>query len=189
MARNGDIGGRTVGLVGFGRVAQQLASRLSGFDVRLLVYDPYGDAETIASCGEEKVEEMGRVFRESHFVSLHVRLTDETRRLIRREYFEVMKPIAYFINNARSRMVHYDNLYKVLNEGGIAGARLDVHDDELLGKDSAWRNLENVTFTLHIAGSTIDTQENTVRMVAEAVRELVMTGRCANTVNAALEGA
>jgi D-3-phosphoglycerate dehydrogenase len=168
-----DIGGRTVGLIGYGHVARQLASRLLGFEVRLLVYDPYVDAATIASYGGEKVEEMERIFRESDFVSLDARLTDETRRFIRREHFELMKPTAYFINNARSRMVRYDDLYEVLKEGRIAGAALDVHDDEPLGKDSPWRKLENVTLTPHIGGSTISTEENTVRMVAEAVRELV----------------
>ena len=101
-----------------------------------------------------------------------------------------MKPIAYFLKNARSRMVRYDDLYEIFKESGIAGAVLDIHDDEPLGKDSPWRNLENVTFTLHIASSTIDTQGNTVSMVAEAVQELVETGRCANTASvAALEGA
>ena len=86
-----DLYGCTVGLIGFGQVARQLAPRLSGFNVKLLVYDPYVGAETIESYGGEKVEEMERVFRESDFVSLHARLTDETRYFIGREHFELMK--------------------------------------------------------------------------------------------------
>jgi D-3-phosphoglycerate dehydrogenase / 2-oxoglutarate reductase len=179
-----DLYGCTVGLVGFGQVARQLAPRLSGFDVTLLVYDPYVDVETIESYGGEKVEGMDHIFRESDFVNLHARLTDETRRFIGREQFELMKPSAYFINNARSRMVRYDDLYEVLKEGRIAGAALDVHDNEPLGEDSPWLELENVTLTPHIAGTTTSTWENSVRMVAEAVKEIAETGHATNTVNA-----
>jgi D-3-phosphoglycerate dehydrogenase len=179
-----DLAGSTVGLVGFGQVARQLAPRISGFDVTLLVYDPYVDAETIESYGGQKVEDMDRIFRESDFVSLHARLSDETRRFIGREHFEMMKPTAYFINNARSRMVRYDDLYEVLKEGRIAGAALDVHDDEPLGEGNPWVKLENVTLTPHIAGTTTSTWENSVRMVAEAVKEIAETGRATNTVNA-----
>jgi D-3-phosphoglycerate dehydrogenase / 2-oxoglutarate reductase len=178
-----DLYGCTVGVVGFGQVARQLAPRLSGFNVELLVYDPYVDEETIESYGGEKVEQMERVFREADFVSLHARLTDETRRFIGWEHFELMKPTAYFINNARSRMVRYDDLYEVLKEGRIAGAALDVHDDEPLGEGNPWVELENVTLTPHIAGTTTSTWENSVRMVAEAVKEIAETGRATNTVN------
>lgn len=178
-----ELGGRTVGLIGFGNVARQLARRLSGFDVGLLVYDPYVDAETISSHGGEKVEDLERVFREGDFVNLHARLTEETRRFIGREHFELMKPTAYFINNARSRMVRYDDLYEILKEGRIAGAALDVHDDEPLGADSLWAELENVTLITHLAGTTQDAWENSAWMVAEAIREYAETGRCENTVN------
>lgn len=179
-----DLYGCTVGLIGFGQVARQLAPRISGFDVKLLVYDPYVDAKTIESYGAEKVDDINHIFRESDFVSLHARLTDETRRFIGKEHFEQMKPTAYFINNARSRMVRYDDLLEVLKEGRIAGAGLDVFDDEPLGEGSPWLELENVTLTPHIAGSTTSTWENSVRMTAEAVKEIAETGRATNTVNA-----
>ncbi|MBA2692941.1 MAG: 2-hydroxyacid dehydrogenase [Rubrobacter sp.] len=184
-----DLFGRTVGLIGFGQVARQLAPRISGFEVKLLVCDPYVDAETIGSFGGEKVDDMDTVFRESDFVSLHARLTEETHRFIGREHFDLMKPTAFFINNARSRMVRYDDLLEVLKEGRIAGAALDVHDDEPLGEGSPWTELENVTLAPHIAGSTTSTWENSVLMTAEAVKELADTGRATNTVNAeSLEG-
>ncbi len=179
-----DLYERTVGLVGFGQVARQLAPRISGFRVKLLVFDPYVDAETIESFGGEKVDDMDTVFRESDFVSLHARLIEETRRFIGKEHFDLMKPTAFFINNARSRMVRYDDLYEVLKEGRIAGAALDVHDDEPLGEGNPWLDLENVTLTPHIAGSTTSTWENSVLMAAEAVKELSDMGRAKNTVNA-----
>jgi D-3-phosphoglycerate dehydrogenase len=156
---------------------------LAGFDVRLLIYDPYVDKQTISSYGGEKVEDMEHVFREGDFVSLHARLTEETNRFIGRKHFDLMKPTSYFINNARSRMVRYDDLYETLKEGQIAGAALDVHDDEPLPKDSPWLRLENVTLAPHIAGVTTGTLENSVRLVAEAITEFAETGRCVNTVN------
>src|SRR5215210_5526374 len=179
-----DLYGCTVGVIGFGQVARQLAPRLSGFNVKLLVYDPYVDAETIKSFGGEKVGDLETVFREGDFVNLHARLTEETRRFIGKEQFDLMKPTAYFINNARSRMVNYDDLYEALKEGRIAGAALDVHDDEPLGAENPWVGLDNVTLAPHIAGSTTSTQENTVRMTAEAIGEFIETGHCENTVNA-----
>jgi D-3-phosphoglycerate dehydrogenase / 2-oxoglutarate reductase len=178
-----ELHGRTVGLVGFGQVGRRVAERLAGFDPRILVYDPYVDAAEMRSRGAEKVDDIERVFREGDFVLLHARLTDETRRFIDRRLFELMKPTAYFINNARSRMVDYDALYEIIAERRIAGAALDVHEDEPLPADSPWRRLDNVTLTPHIAGSTEETVENSVRLVAEAVAEIAASGRATNTVN------
>jgi D-3-phosphoglycerate dehydrogenase len=172
-----------VGVVGFGQVGRRVAERLAGFNTRILVYDPYVDAAEMRSRGAEKVDDIERVFREGDFVLLHARLTDETRRFIDRSLFELMKPTAYFINNARSRMVDYDALYEILAEGRIAGAALDVHEDEPLPADSPWRRLDNVTLTPHIAGSTEETLENSVRLVAEAVAEIAASGQATNTVN------
>jgi D-3-phosphoglycerate dehydrogenase len=179
-----DLFRATVGVIGFGQVARQLAPRLSGFQVNLLAYDPYVDGGTISSYGGEKVEDINTVFRESDFVNLHARLSDETRRFIGREQFGLMKPTAYFINNARSRMVDYDDLYNVLEDGRIAGAALDVFDEEPLPEDSPWRELENVTLVPHNAYSSMSTWENSPRMTAEAIREIADTGSATNTVNA-----
>ena len=184
-----ELGGRTIGLVGFGHVGRRLARRLSGFDVRLLVYDPYVDGDVIAGLGGIKADDMDEVFAEADIVSLHARLTDETRGFIGEHQFARMKPTGYFVNNARSRMVDYDALLEALRRGRIAGAALDVHDDEPLPPDSPWRDLDNVVVTPHIAGMTVQMQENSYRLVAEAVREFAETGRCEHTVNAAALGA
>ncbi|MBV8991592.1 MAG: hypothetical protein JO372_23770, partial [Solirubrobacterales bacterium] len=178
------VGGSTVGLVGFGHVGRQLARRLLGFRVRLLVYDPYVERDTIDALGGEKVVDLEQLFRESDFISLHARLSEETRGFIGLDLFELMKPTAYFINNARSRLVRYDELYEVLAAGRIAGAAIDVHDDEPLPDDSAWRSLENVTLTPHVAGQTEETVENSVQLVAEAIGQIAGGSTPPNTVNA-----
>jgi D-3-phosphoglycerate dehydrogenase len=184
-----ELAGRTIGVIGFGNVGRKLARRLAGFDVRLLVYDPYVDAATIKEHGGEKVEDFAVVFRSSDVVTLHARLTDETSRFIGREQFSLMKPSAYFINNARSRMVDYDALYEALAGRRIAGAALDVHEDEPLPPESPWRRLGNVTLTPHIAGSTPEVWTNSATLVARAIKEVAQDGRATNTVNPeALEG-
>jgi D-3-phosphoglycerate dehydrogenase / 2-oxoglutarate reductase len=183
-----ELPGRTIGLVGFGHVGRQLARRLAGFGVRLLVYDPYVDPDTIDAHGGIKVPELNAIFREGDVVSLHARLTDETRRFIGAEQFALMKPTAYFINTARSRMVDYDALHHVLAERRIAGAGLDVHEDEPLPPDSPWLKLPNVTLSPHVAGSTEDAWRKSVDLVATAIRELADTGRATGTVNAQVLG-
>lgn len=178
-----ELAGRTIGLIGFGNVGRKLARRLSGFDVNLLAYDPYVDAATIEAHGGQKVEDFGWIFREADVVSLHARLTEETHRFIGREQFELMKPSAYFINNARSRLVDYDALYDALANRRIAGAALDVHEDEPLPADSPWRRLPNVTLTPHTAGATPEVWTNSAWLVAEAIKEVVDTGQATNTIN------
>jgi D-3-phosphoglycerate dehydrogenase len=179
-----ELSGRTIGVVGFGHVGRKLARRIAGFDVRLLVYDPYVDAGTIKEHGGEKVEDLTVVFSEADIVTLHARLTEETHRFIGRELLELMKPSAYFINNARSRMVDYDALYELLASRRIAGAGLDVFEEEPLAADSPWRRLDNVTLAPHTAGATPEVWTNSAQLLAEAIREVAETGRAANTVNA-----
>lgn len=180
-----ELSGSTVGLVGFGQVGRQVARRLAGFDVRLLVYDPYVPGPVIAGYGGEQVDDLDTVFCEADFVSLHARLTEETRRFIGEEQLSKMKPTAYVVNNARSRLVDEDALYEALAHRRIAGAALDVHDHEPLPADSRWRQLDNVTLTPHLAGSSPGTTKRSVALVAEAVDEFIKTGRCERTVNRA----
>lgn len=179
-----ELGGRPVGIIGLGHVGRQTARRLSGFGVRLLVHDPYVDDETIAALGGERSDGLDAIFREADVIFLHARLTEETRRFIGREQFALMKPEAYFVNTARSRLVDYDALYEVLAEKRIAGAGLDVHDDEPLERESAWRELDNVTLSPHVAGSTRESWQNSVRMVAEAIGDLDAGRQPDTTVNA-----
>jgi len=178
-----EIGHSTVGMVGFGQVGRQLAQRLAGFQVRLLVADPYIDPADLRRYDGESAS-LADVFRLSDYVVLQARLTPETERFINAELFGLMKPSAYFVNVARSRLVDYDALYATLSAGRIAGAGLDVYDEEPLPPDSRWRSLPNVTLTPHFGGDTIQTNENSARLVAETVAELAATGRIARAANA-----
>lgn len=178
-----EVGGSTVGLVGMGHVGRELARCLRGFGARLLVHDPYLTDEVIVEHGAQRAD-LDTVFRESDFVQLLARLTPETERFIGRRQFALMKRTAFFINTARSRLVDTDALYEALATGSIAGAGLDVHDQEPLPADSPWRALDNATLTTHYAGDTVTTNLRSARLVARAVDELARTGRCLEAVNA-----
>lgn len=179
-----EIGGSTVGLIGLGHVGRAFADRIRGFGARLLAYDPYVPDDVHARHGVVRASELDTVFRESDVVQLFARLTPETERFVGARHFALMKPTAYFVNTARSRLVDTEALYRALVNRHIAGAGLDVHDQEPLAADSPWRSLENVTITTHYAGDTTTTTLRSARLVAEAVTELAATGRCAAAVNA-----
>lgn len=179
-----EIGGSTVGMVGIGHAGRAFADRLRGFGSRMLVYDPYAPDEVMERHGVMRADDLDTVFRESDFVQLFARLTSETERFVGARHFALMKPTAYFVNTARSRLVDTGALYEALATRRIAGAGLDVHDQEPLPADSPWRRLDNVTVTTHYAGDTTTTNRRSARLVAEAVAELAATGRCAAAINA-----
>jgi D-3-phosphoglycerate dehydrogenase len=178
-----ELGGSTVGLVGFGHVGRELAKRLRGFEVDLLVSDPYVVDAALEEHDAKRVD-LDTVFRESDFVHVLARLTPETERFITAKHFALMKPSAYFVNTSRSRLVDYDALYDVLANGRIAGAGLDVFDSEPIAPDNPFRTLDNVTITTHFGGDTVTTNLRSARLVAEAIVELERTGRITTAANA-----
>lgn len=179
-----EIGGSTVGMAGFGHVGRAFATVLRGFGARLIAYDPYVSDDVLADHAVARAGTLDAVFRESDFVQVFARLTAETERFIGASHFAMMKPTACFVNTARSRLVDTAALYDVLASHSIAGAALDVHDQEPLPADSPWRRLDNVTITTHFAGDTTTTSVRSARLVAESVAELAATGRCVSAVNA-----
>ncbi len=179
-----EIAHSTVGMVGFGHVGQIFSQRISGFGARLLAYDPYAPAESLAESGVSRVDDLTDLFAQSDFILVQARLSPETTRFIGAEQFAAMKPSAYFLNVARSRLVDDEALYDVLAAGRIAGAALDVFDDEPLPADSKWRRLDNVTMTTHFGGDTVGTNIASARMVVSAAAEFASTSRVSRAVNA-----
>jgi D-3-phosphoglycerate dehydrogenase len=179
-----EIGGRTVGMVGFGHVGVHFARRLAGFGCRLLAYDPYIGDEVLASYGVTRASTLDDIFAGSDFTVVQARHSAETDRFIGAAQFALMPPHAYFINVARSRVVDTEALYEVLAEGRIAGAGLDVFDVEPLPPDSPWRALDNTTMTTHFGGDTEETGTTSTRLVAQALAEFAKTGKVRAAVNA-----
>lgn len=150
-----DFNERTVGIIGYGEIGRLVAKKLSGFDVNILVYDPYykGDDVKIASLEE--------LMKESDFVTIHARLTQETEHMIGERELSLMKPSAYLINTSRSALVDEKALYQALKDKRITGAAIDVFDVEPPPIDYPLVTLPNVTLTPHMAGGSQDAFKNT----------------------------
>ncbi len=181
-----DLPGKTAGIIGFGEIGRKVAKRLAGFDVRILAYDPF---VTQAPQGVTLVD-LPTLMAESDFVTVHARLTEETRGLIGAELLARMKRTAYLINTSRSALVDESALYEALAARRIAGAALDVFDTEPPGRAYPLVALDNVTVTPHMAGGSNDAFFNCPKLLAAEFRKLLAGGEPRSVVNRpALEGA
>lgn len=159
-----EIGGKTIGIIGFGHIGQLVAKFLSSFDAKIIFYDPYVKKTNL---NVKKVDSIAYLIRHSDIITIHMRATKETLHIIDEDMFDLMKPSAYFINTARSALVDEKALIAALKEGRIAGAAIDTFDEEPLPADSEFLNLKNATLTSHLAGSTADAFKNTPKLFAQ----------------------
>ena len=161
-----ELTGATVGIIGFGNIGSRLAKKLTGFEIRLLVYDPYVPKERIEKAGGEKVD-LSDLLRQSEIVSLNLALTSETFHLIGEKELRQMKSTSYIINAARGPLLDEKALYRALQEGWIAGAGLDVFEEEPAKMDHPLFSLDNVVVTPHLGGSTYKARKRLVIMAVE----------------------
>jgi len=133
--------GKTIGIIGLGRVGKEVAKRLEAWGVRLIAYDPYVDQRQFKQLGVERVS-LEELLRESDIVSIHVVLTSETTHMIGPKELRMMKPSAYLVNTARGEVIPQDDLAAALRDGVIAGAALDVFEEEPLPKESPLRTID-----------------------------------------------
>jgi len=167
-----ELPGKTIGLVGFGYIGQLVAQKLSGFKVNILVSDPYVSEEVIRKYKAKKVT-VEYLLKNSDFVSLHTRLNKETKNIIGEKELSFMKKNAYLINTARAGLIDEDALYHLLKEKKIAGAALDVFWQEPIGKNSRWLELDNVTLTTHIAGTTNEALTKSPYLLVKDINKLL----------------
>jgi len=161
LCRN--LGGKTIGLLGFGAIAKMVAKRLSGFDVRIIYHDIHkADTETESKLNAHAVS-FEELLTQSDVISIHTPLSASTRRMINAEALSKMKSTAIIVNTARGGIVDEDALYKALTTGAILGAGLDSFDTEPLPGDSPFLALDNVVVTPHAGGGVLDNVENVTR--------------------------
>lgn len=161
------VWGKTLGIIGMGVIGKSAVQRAKGFNMKVMAYDKFWNAEYAAANGIAYAE-IDEILKEADFVSLHVPLTPETKNLIGAEQLSMMKPTAYLINAARGGVVDEDALYKALKEGKIAGAGIDVFSSEPPTK-SPLLDLKNVILTPHMGGFTDGALGLTSEFVAQAV--------------------
>ncbi len=178
-----ELHGKTLGLVGAGRIGTEVARRARAFGMRILTYDPYLSRERAEQQRMELVT-LPDLLEESDIVSLHCPLTDETRGLISSKELARMKPSAYFINAARGGVVDEDALAEALADEKIAGAALDVFAHEPVDPDHPLLKLDNVVLSPHLGSATREAQRSVGIEIAKAVRDALLAGRFHSAVNA-----
>jgi (R)-1-hydroxy-2-aminoethylphosphonate ammonia-lyase len=167
-----DLAGKTLGLVGFGRIGKAMARRGGGFGMRRLVYDPYVPHDT-AGWGDLALVALEEVLEEADFLSMHCVLTPETRHLIGPDQLGRMKQSAILVNVSRGALVDPSALVEALREGRIAGAGLDVFPAEPLDRSDPLHALENVVLTPHLAFYTHEAHARLEEQCGRAVRDLL----------------
>jgi glyoxylate reductase len=178
----GDVWGKTLGIVGFGRIGRGVARRAQGFGMRVLYSDAVrAPAEVEREFNAEFVDR-DRLFRESDFVSIHVPLLPDTRHLISTENLNKMKPTAYLINTSRGPVVDEAALAKALEKKKIAGAALDVFENEPK-VHPALLTRKDVILTPHIASASVETRTKMAVMAANNVVALFQGRRPPNALN------
>lgn len=177
-----DVYGKTIGIVGMGRIGQAMARRARGFDMNILYYDEYRpDPEVEKELGLTYVP-FDELLQKADYVSIHVPLMESTHHLIGERELKLMKKTAYLINSARGPIVDEKALVKALQEKEIAGAGLDVFEDEPeLAPGLA--ELDNVVLAPHIASATIETRSKMATMAAEGCLSVLKGERPVNLVN------
>ncbi|MDQ7949636.1 MAG: NAD(P)-dependent oxidoreductase [Pedobacter sp.] len=173
--RGYELKGKTIGLIGYGFMGQQMARKLSGFEVNVIAYDKYKTAFGDAYAREVSMEE---IVRQSDVLSLHIPLTKETRQMVNEEYlFHFRKPI-FLINTARGEIVDTRAVLNNINNGKILGAGLDVLETEkfpALGEQSWYPALianDKVILTPHVGGWTFDSYRKISEVLAQKLREM-----------------
>lgn len=166
------LSGRTVGIIGFGNVGRRFAGLLRGFNVEVLVYDPFVQREDMELVGASLVS-FDDLLSRSDLVSVHAELTDETRGMVDAAALASMKRDAVLVNTARGPIVDEDALVEALREGTLAGAGLDVFESEPLAPDSPLHELPTVTTTPHVAARTTSASHACIDLLTENVGRLL----------------
>jgi len=172
---------KTLGIIGFGRIGQAVAQRARGFSMHIIVYDPMNKS-LIDSTSRLKYRKLDTLLRTSDVVTLHVPLNEDTYHMIDKEKIALMKSSAYIINTSRGKVIDEKSLYNALKENRIAGAGLDVYEDEPCLYPGL-TELPNVVLLPHIGSSSIDTRNEMSRLAAENALAFIQRKKAPNTVN------
>jgi D-3-phosphoglycerate dehydrogenase len=176
-----ELSGKTLGVLGFGRIGQQVARRALGLELRVVAYDPFVSKERFRELGVDRAETADELYAAADFVTLHLPLTNETRGSIGADVFAKMRDGVRVVNAARGELVDEDALLDALRSGKVAAAALDVFSAEPYS--GPLLDLENVVATPHLAASTEEAQDRAGVIVAEQIVAALEGGLVTNAVN------
>jgi D-3-phosphoglycerate dehydrogenase len=175
--------GKTLGILGMGRIGSEVAKRALVFGMRVIAYDPYLTAERARTLGVEFADSVDDVYRVADFITVHMPVTPETKHMLNAAAFAKMKPGVRLVNCARGEIISENDLLAALESGKVAGAALDVFAVEPLPADHPYRKQPNMILTPHLGASTQEAQEKCGIEVAEVVTAYLLTGEVRNAVN------
>ncbi len=177
-----EVTGKTLGVLGFGRIGQMVAERAKGLSMEVVAYDPFVAESRFRDLGVERAEEPADLYAAADFISLHLASSPQTRGFVDAEAFSQMKPTARIINAARGDVVDQDALVQALTDGTIAGAGIDVYPEEPT-TESPLFGLPGVVVTPHLGASTSEAQDRAGAVVAEQVAAALTGGMVTHAVN------
>lgn len=177
-----ELYGKTLGVLGLGRIGTEVARRAIAFGMTVLAYDPY---ITLSRAGALQVQlaELDEIYARADFITVHMPMTPETRGMLNAAAFARMKEGVRVLNCARGGIIDETDLLAALQGGKVAGAALDVYQQEPLPAESPLRALPQVIMTPHLGASTEEAQENVGIEVAEGIRDFLVSGTVRNAVN------
>lgn len=178
-----ELYGKNLGIVGLGTIGRVVARMGTAFGMNLLIFDPYVSEAHIWEQFNGRKVSLEDLMADSDFVSLHAKVTEETRGLINYENLSRMKPTAYLVNTARAAILDYDALYRILKERKIAGAALDVYPNEPITFDNPFLELDNVLLTPHLAGASHDIPRHHSSMITQDVLSYFLQQRPQRIMN------
>ena len=177
-----ELYGKTLGIVGLGRIGSEVAKRALGFGMRLLVYDPFLSEEKMRELEAEPASQLEELLKKADYITIHTPLTDETKSLIGTKEFSLMKKGVRIVNCARGGIVDEKALVEAIQAGKVAGAALDVFEQEP-PKNERLLSLPQVIVTPHLGASTEEAQSSVAREIAVSVRDFLLGKGIRNAVN------
>jgi D-3-phosphoglycerate dehydrogenase len=177
-----ELFGKTLGVLGMGRIGSEVAKRALAFGMRVLAYDPFLTEARAKALGVELVD-LDNVYRDADFISVHMPVTDQTRGMLNAAAFTKMKPKVCIVNCARGEIIVEQDLIAALDSGKVAAAAIDVFAVEPLPENHPFRKHPGITLTPHLGASTSEAQEKCGVEVAEVIAAYLLTGEVRNAVN------
>ena len=178
-----ELSGKTLGVLGLGRIGSEVAKRAVAFGMTVLGYDPFLTDARAQALGIELISDLDDVYRDSDFISVHMPVTEQTRGMLNAAAFAKMKPKVCLVNCARGEIIVEADLLAALNSGKVAAAALDVYATEPLPSEHPFRRHPGIILTPHLGASTHEAQEKCGIEVAEVITGYLFTGEVRNAVN------
>jgi len=179
-----ELNGKTLAILGMGRIGTEVAKRALAFGMRVLAYDPYLSEARAKTLHVELIENLDEALPEADFVTMHMPLTDETKHMLNAKRLALLKKGVRIVNCARGGLIDEKALADALASGHIAGAAIDVFEQEPPEESNPLRSAPNIVFTPHLGASTAEAQESVGIEIAHTIRAALLEGTINNAVNA-----